>query len=311
MRIVSSHRNALRIAVAVAATAGALALSVGTGAGMSSTAVVRVRATGSGYVRVNARFGRSVRTLKVRNSLLRLRIGTRLTLVGRPLAPATFSGWHGACVRSGRRATCTLIVRHSGSVLASFASPPPLVVSSGGGGVGASIVSIAISQDQYHAAVRDNPIASECNPYTAYWGDGSPAGCAAGNSSVASGWCADFVAWVWRQAGVSFIYGPGDSDINVWTKSFYLWGVANGTWHPIGDGYVPQPGDAVLYGVDAEPSSSGHVGIYVSGPSTSPTVVNGNWAPNYPNDTTSGVYTESGQSSAAGQGGDLRGYVSP
>jgi hypothetical protein len=207
--------------------------------------------------------------------------------------------------------TCTLVPHAAQDTrdVAGTGAPQSLDVSPAPAPAG--IVDIALSQDQNHSGVLDNPITSECNPYSAYLGDGSTIGCAPGNSSVATGWCADFVAWAWRRAGVSFIYGDGGSDINAWTASFYRWGVANGKWHAIGDGYAPQPGDAVVYGFQPEPASSGHVGIYVSGPSTSPTVVNGNWAPNYPANTESGVYTESGESSAGAQGGDLRGYVSP
>jgi hypothetical protein len=328
MRVVQTRRSVLRSALVIAAAAISLAGTVGEGAGMPSTATVRVRASGPGYVRATARYGRSVRGIVVASSVLRLRVGTRVVMVATPRASGVFAGWRGACAHRGRGLTCTRVVRRSGSVVADFVTRPPVnspggggssspgggggaTGPGGGGGLGMSIVNIARSQDQDHAAVGDTPTTSECNPYSGYWGDGTTTGCAPGTSSVASGWCADFVAWVWQQAGVSFTYGDADAEINKWTKSFYLWGVANGNWHPIGDGYVPQPGDAVLYGIDPEPSSSGHVGIYVSGPSTAPTVVNGNWAPNYPSDTTSGVYTEPLQSSAGGQGGDLRGYVSP
>jgi hypothetical protein len=181
----------------------------------------------------------------------------------------------------------------------------------GGGNLGATIVSIAESQDQYGQAVANNPATTAdggCNPYTGYWGDGS-GGCSAGLRNNA--WCADFAAWVWKQAGVSFAYGFSGSDINAWSASFYEWGVANGTWHPLGSGYTPQPGDVAVYGNLTEASGPGHVGIYVSGSAASPTVVNGNWATNWPNPSNYGVIVQSGESSTGVSGGGLDGYVSP
>ncbi len=174
---------------------------------------------------------------------------------------------------------------------------------------GSTIVTIAEGQDQNHGAIKDNPISSACNPYSNYWGDGSAAGCAAGNRDVE--WCADFAAWAWRQAGVSFTYGSGGSDINAWSASFYFWGVAHGTWHPLSSGYAPQPGDVAVYGNLTDAPGPGHVGIYVSGPASSPRVVNGNWALNYPTDSEWGVYTQSGESNTGVSGGTLDGYVSP
>jgi hypothetical protein len=170
-----------------------------------------------------------------------------------------------------------------------------------------SIVSIAESQDQYGSKVANNPATTAdagCNPYTGFWGDGS-GGCPSGWRSNA--WCADFVAWVWRQAGVSFTYGSGANDINAWSASFYRWGQATGNWHPAGSGYSPQPGDAAVYGNLTEAPGDGHVGVYVGGPASSPTVVNGNW-------TVSGnsrVWIQSGESKTMRSGGYLDGYVSP
>jgi hypothetical protein len=172
-----------------------------------------------------------------------------------------------------------------------------------------SIVSIAESQDQSGARVVDSPANSDCNPYTAYWGDGSASGCAAGLRSNA--WCADFAAWVWRRAGVSFIYGFTGSDINAWAASFYFWGLATGNWHPLSSGYSPQAGDVAVYGNLTDAPGPGHVGIYVGGPSSSPTVVNGNWAVNWPNPTNYGVISQTNETNTGIAGGGLDGYVSP
>lgn len=173
---------------------------------------------------------------------------------------------------------------------------------SGGGNLGGSIVSIAESQDQYGSKVADSPANSLCNPYTAYFGDGT----ACSNGLRAVEWCADFAAWAWRQAGVSFTYGGG-SNINAWSASFYKWGVANGHWHSLSSGYSPQPGDVAVYGNLTEAPGPGHVGIYVSGSTGSPTVVNGDW-------TTGGndrVWLQTNESWTGVSGGTLDGYVSP
>jgi hypothetical protein len=186
----------------------------------------------------------------------------------------------------------------------------PAFAASASADVRSSIVSITESQDQNGSAVANNPATTAdagCNPYTTYWGDGS--GCS--NGLRAEAWCADFAAWAWRQAGVNFTYGSGASDINAWSASFYFWGQATGNWHPLSSGYSPQPGDAAVYGNLTEASGPGHVGIYVGGSATSPTVVNGNWAVNWPNPTNYGVIGQSGESNTGVAGGDLDGYVSP
>ena len=154
--------------------------------------------------------------------------------------------------------------------------------------VGDAIVSAARGQ----AGVQSNPRGTECNPYSAYWGSGSA--CANGNRNVA--WCADFAAWAWAQAGITGLYGH---DINANASSFRTWGQSNGRWHPIGDGYVPQPGDAAEY-------SDAHVGIYTGGPATSPTVINGNWY--YPDTGNGQVYEQANQKSN-GAGAALSGYT--
>ena len=44
---------------------------------------------------------------------------------------------------------------------------------------------------------------------------------------------------------------------------FYEWGLAHGTWHPAGAGYVPQPGDVVVYGLDPTALIAAHVAVVV------------------------------------------------
>jgi hypothetical protein len=139
------------------------------------------------------------------------------------------------------------------------------------GTLGAQIVSYAESKVGY----QDSPSGTFCNAFSAYWGAGSDCG----NGNFAEEWCADFAAWAWRLGGVSFTYGFGSGDINAGSASFYQWGVANGTWHAAGSGYTPQPGDAVIYGLNSAGTSADHVAIvtsYTAG-AAGPNVVNGDW----------------------------------
>ncbi len=90
----------------------------------------------------------------------------------------------------------------------------PASVAHDSSSVRAAIVSIAESQH------FTGPNASECNPYSAYWEHRSD--CA--NGGFIDAWCADFAAWVWRHAGVSFVYGWSGTEINAAASSFYVWG---------------------------------------------------------------------------------------
>jgi hypothetical protein len=167
------------------------------------------------------------------------------------------------------------------------------------GSLGSTIASIAEGQE----GVQDNPANTYCNPYSAYWGDGTK--CSNGNRAVE--WCADFAAWTWQQAGVSFTYGSGSSDINASASSFYSWAVANGTWHAAGSGYTPQPGDVAVYGNSG--AAAEHVGVVVSNGSSGPNVVNGDWEIKYPSQFPTAVYYMANESSEAGV--PLTGYASP
>jgi hypothetical protein len=168
--------------------------------------------------------------------------------------------------------------------------------------VRSAIVSIAQSQRGV-----SSPANSECNPYSASMKDASSPGCS--NRWYDEEWCADFAAWVWRQAGVSFTYSYTGSNINAWAASFYAWGLATGNWHPLSSGYQPQPGDVAVFGGLAEaPGGGSHVGIYIDGPPSAPTVVNGNW--DYPDKYVADVYEQSNERSTGESGGTLDGYVS-
>ncbi|HLH47042.1 MAG TPA: CHAP domain-containing protein [Acidimicrobiales bacterium] len=133
------------------------------------------------------------------------------------------------------------------------------------------LAAVAASQVGY----RTDPPDTYCNRYSAYWGAGDT-GCGDANSSEP--WCADFAAWVWRQGGVPFAYGPTAGDINAASVTFYWWGVDHHTWHLVGSGYRPQPGDVAVYGLDTRRGTAVHVAVVVRDGSRGPDVVNGDGA---------------------------------
>ena len=165
------------------------------------------------------------------------------------------------------------------------------------------IVAVAESQ----VGDTTDPPGTYCNRYSAFWQSGADD---CGNDNRDEEWCADFAAWVWRQAGalVTYQYVPGN--LNSSSASFYEWGVAHGTWHPVGSGYVPEPGDVAVYGLDVATLIADHVAVVTgySPRSRGPDVINGD------GDRTafSVVEAATDQYRADTQGGStLSGYVSP
>ncbi len=120
----------------------------------------------------------------------------------------------------------------------------------------ARIVSIAESQIGY----KTDPASTYCNKFSAYWSSGSND---CGNANLDEEWCADFAAWVWEQAGVPVTYAYINGDLNSSAASFYEWGVDKGTWHSTASGYVPQPGDVAVYGLDTTTLVAAHVAIVI------------------------------------------------
>ncbi|MEU8514632.1 CHAP domain-containing protein [Kitasatospora sp. NPDC048722] len=72
-----------------------------------------------------------------------------------------------------------------------------------------------------------------------------------------TGWCAAFVEWTWREAGVKEV--PAD----LTGRGVGYWGEQHGLWHPVGSAH-PQPGDLVVYGKPAKETPGGHVGVVVA-----------------------------------------------
>jgi hypothetical protein len=67
-------------------------------------------------------------------------------------------------------------------------------------------------------------------------------------------WCAAFASWVWHTAGVPNFTGTAGAG------EFVTWGQAHNLAHPVGSGYVPKPGDAVVYDYEGG-GHAAHVGI--------------------------------------------------
>jgi hypothetical protein len=169
----------------------------------------------------------------------------------------------------------------------------------------ARIVAVAESQVGYHT----DPSNTYCNKYSAYWVSGT-GDCPGDN--LDEEWCADFAAWVWAKAGVPVTYQYINGDLNSSAASFYEWGMAQGTWHPVGSGYVPQPGDVAVYGLDAGALVAQHVAVVISYTpgDKGPNVVNGD------GDRTGYSVVETGEDQVVadiphGSGARLSGYVSP
>ena len=167
----------------------------------------------------------------------------------------------------------------------------------------ARIVAIAESQLGY----RTNPPSSYCNKYSAYWQSGT----SCGPGLASEEWCADFAAWVWQKAGAVVTYRFVPGDLNASSASFYEWGIAHHSWHPIGSGYVPTPGDVAVYGLDTTTLVAQHVAVVTADPAGArgPDVVNGD------GDRTGFSVVETGtdqfQADTRGSGAPLAGYVSP
>ena len=168
----------------------------------------------------------------------------------------------------------------------------------------ARIVSIAQGQVGYGT----DPADTYCNKFSAYWNAGT-GDC--GNDNLDEEWCADFAAWAWKQAGALVDYQLNPGYLNSDSASFYVWGTDHGTWHPVGSGYTPLPGDVAVYGLNTAAVTAVHVALVTSstGNDAAPDVINGD------GDRTGFSVVETGQSQAyadvKGKGAPLSGYVSP
>ncbi len=168
----------------------------------------------------------------------------------------------------------------------------------------ASIVAAAQSQVGY----ASDPATTYCNRFSAYWYAGT-ADC--GNDNRSEEWCADFAAWTWRQAGASFVYALAPGDINSNSASFYVWGVDHHTWHPARSGYVAEPGDVAVYGLNLSTVTAQHVAVVTADAKgwRGPDVINGDG--NRSGFSVVEVGLKQANADVHGHGGSLSGYVTP
>jgi CHAP domain len=168
----------------------------------------------------------------------------------------------------------------------------------------ARIVSIAQGQVGY----RTDPSNTYCNRFSAYWDAGTDD---CGNGNRSEEWCADFAAWVWKQAGAQVTYELAPNYLNADSASFYVWGLDHGTWHPVSSHYRPQPGDVAIYGLDVTAVTAQHVAI-VTGATAhndAPDVINGDGDRSGFSVVEAGTAQDFGD--VKGHGAPLSGYVSP
>lgn len=85
-------------------------------------------------------------------------------------------------------------------------------------------------------------------------------------------WCADFVSWAWRRAGVPIGFDGRGSD---YVPELVAWAKLSGRWRGVRQGYRPRAGDLIVYKVGG--SWRGHVGLVVAYRSGTLHTVEGNW----------------------------------
>jgi hypothetical protein len=78
------------------------------------------------------------------------------------------------------------------------------------------------------------------------------------NPRLAEPWCADFVSWAWRRAGVPLGFGGLGSD---YVPELVAWARLTRKWHWARDGYTPRTGDLIVYSSGG--SRRGHIGLVV------------------------------------------------
>ena len=162
------------------------------------------------------------------------------------------------------------------------APPRPWAPRAGAAPSAAQIAQIAQSQVGVPDAPAEHNFSGlDCNPYTALEVPAAlTKGCGIdptfGINDGSELWCADFVKWVWAQAGVT-------SDLALLTPSaasFYAWGRAQGE-HMHADRGTPQVGDAVVFyprGRRPNRHYADHVGIVTAvNPDGSIDLVNGDF----------------------------------
>jgi hypothetical protein len=111
---------------------------------------------------------------------------------------------------------------------------PLAPIGGAGSGTGAAIVAAAageVGQAEQPPGSNDSPRIAQYRAATA----GSPG---------PGPWCAYFTSWAARQAGVPLgDHGEGFGSVD----ALYAWAQRTGRAQPVGSGYVPRPGDLIVF----------------------------------------------------------------
>ncbi|MBW4722171.1 CHAP domain-containing protein [Saccharothrix obliqua] len=118
--------------------------------------------------------------------------------------------------------------------------------------LGAKIASIA-ERELKDKTRNHEEGAANCNFYSGQAGSGSTKGCKKGWRAEA--WCADFLKYVWKQAGAK------TSGITPAAASLYKYGKTNKTWNSGSSIKGVKVGDAVVYNLNSGGTYASHVGI--------------------------------------------------
>lgn len=112
---------------------------------------------------------------------------------------------------------------------------------------GSKVVDVALAELAKN--VREVPDGSNKGPRIDIYTDGN-----------AEPWCADFISWVYKEAGQPFSGGLSDGWRIPGAQSLPAWLKANGKWFDKGSSDTPMPGDVVyfIWGGDGDDD---HVGI--------------------------------------------------
>ncbi len=127
---------------------------------------------------------------------------------------------------------------------------------------------VAIAKSELNNDTRNHEV-NGCNFYTGQVQSTSPS-CPAGWGR--NEWCANFAKYIWKTAGnVEYL-----NELDGWAYSFKNYGIKHGTWHAKGSGYVPRPGDAVVFEWGDGDGHVDHVGIVAGVSSGKVVTIEGN-----------------------------------
>ena len=139
-----------------------------------------------------------------------------------------------AAAGGGNTSFAGMLTNAMGSGAVGTASPLAPIAATGGSGSGAAIVAAAageVGQAEQPPGSNDSPRIAQYRSATA----GAPG---------PGPWCAYFASWACGQAGVPVgDHGEGFGSVD----ALYAWAQRSGRAAPTGSGYVPKPGDLIVF----------------------------------------------------------------